>query len=255
MSDVTQQLVFAQQSLATSGSATKRNDLVVHNSSESYSDSGLVVGPGGAFNNLRLSYSIADSAASVVTDNLNIAVEQLYFKNLASTGLVPKQYNQLAIDPVSGAVKEGPPVFSLGNLNDIVPAIQADINTLKQSLGIEVQQTASLQSILGYVSIALVILLLILVVVLFVRFAKLREAALQKVVAPLAQGSFGQPSGFQAPSFGQFQAPAPSSGFQAPFPAPAIQSSFQAPFQTFQAPTGFVPPSFTGVYTMPSLRR
>lgn len=247
MSDAPQQLVFAQQTLAGVGGAqASRNDLYVMNSSDTYTNSGLTIGSGGNFNNLRLSYSLTDSAASIVTDALNINVEQMYFKNLSSAVALQKPMNQLVIDPMSGAVREGYPAFALGNLNDIVPSIQADINTLKASLGLEVQQTASLQSVLGYVAIALVILLLILVVVLFVRFAKLREATLKKVVAPLAQGSF-------APSFTP-QTFTPQTFTPQTFTPSFTPQTFTPSFtpQTF-APQAF--PSFTGTYMMPSLRR
>jgi hypothetical protein len=254
MSDVPQQLVFAQQSLAATGGAKQRNDLVVLNSSD-FSDSGVVVGQGGNFNNLRLSYSLADSAAKVVTDNLHIAVEQLYFKNISSSVALQKSMNQLVIDPQSGAVREGYPAFALGNLNDIVPSIQADINVLKQTLGIEVQQTASLQSILGYVSIALVILLLILVVVLFVRFSRLNKDPSPFNAIPSRDAA----NASQAPQAPGFNAPAFSPGFNAPAFSPGFNAAgtpFNAPaFTDFGAPTGFVPPSFTGMYSMPRLRR
>ena len=48
-------LVYAQQDLTT-----KSNDLVILNNPD-YTDSGISIGPGGPFQNLRISYSTPDS--------------------------------------------------------------------------------------------------------------------------------------------------------------------------------------------------
>jgi len=276
------QLVFAQQDM--SNTYRKKNDLVVTNNAD-YQDAGICVGPGGAFNNMRLAYSLPDAAGSITTDTLNIHVEQLYFKNLASATLVPKPYNYVVMD-VSGNVKEGFPHYQ-GDLNSTMKAVQDDVLLLKQTLGLPINQVLSTQTLIGYLSIGLIVLLIILVIVLFVRFSRIlphaikggkgsgavaaaadqatkqaQQAAALSMLQPLPS-SFSAPS-FSAPSFSapSFSAPSFSApSFSAPsysvpsysvpsFSAPSFSApSFSAP--SFSAPASYSG-SFSGPYSVPS---
>ena len=231
----TTQLVFAQQDL--SNSYNKTNDLVVTNNAD-YQNSGISVGPGGSFNNMRLAYSLPDAAGSITTDTLNIHVEQLYFKNLASATLVPKAYNYVVMDN-TGNVKEGFPHYQ-GDLNATISTVQNDITLLKQTLGLPTNQALSTQSIIGYISIILIIILLILVIVLFIRFRQILPHALKGGKGSAAMSQVATVATNQA------QQAAAASILQAANP--------QVMFPTFSQPiafTGNAPPyapSFTPSY-------
>ena len=170
MSALPKQFVYAQQDIL--GGTTKTNDLVVVNDGD-YKDSGICVGPGGPYNNMRLAYSVNDGAGSITTDTLNVNVEQLFFKNLPSAQRIGKSCNYLVADN-GGNVKEGYPQF-IGNINDEVGTLKDDIILIKQSLGLPIVKTASIENILSYIAIGLCILFLIILIILLFRIHNLSK--------------------------------------------------------------------------------
>jgi hypothetical protein len=166
----TKQFVYAQQDIL--GGTKRTNDLVVVNDAD-YRDSGICVGPGGPYNNMRLAYSVSDGAGSITTDKLNVNVEQLYFNNLPSAQNINKSCNYVVADN-SGNVKEGYPMFR-GDINQEVNTIKDDIILIKQSLGLPVVQPVTIDMILSYVAIVLCIIFLIILIILLFRIHKLNK--------------------------------------------------------------------------------
>jgi hypothetical protein len=170
MTSLPKQFVYAQQDIL--GGTKRTNDLVVVNDAD-YRDSGICVGPGGPYNNMRLSYSVSDSAGTISTDKLNVNVEQLFFNNLPSAQNIRKSCNYLVADD-SGNVKQGYPQFT-GDINNEVSTIKDDIILIKQNLGLPIVKTVSIESILGYIAIGLCILFLIILVILMIRLHRLNK--------------------------------------------------------------------------------
>lgn len=229
---VPKQFVYAQQDIL--GGTTKTNDLVVVNDKD-YKDSGICVGPGGPYNNMRLSYSVSEAAGNITTDTLNVNVEQLYFKNLPSAQNIRKSCNYLVADS-SGNVKEGYAQFN-GDINTEVNTIKDDIILIKQSLGLPVIKTVSIESILSYIAIGLCILFLIILVILLIRIHRLNkrlskaEDQLQSMNAspspPSPQRQYGYPYPYgQPPPPPPQQMPYGGYGqqFMPPPPPPPTQS-------------------------------
>lgn len=221
--NVPKQFVYAQQDIL--GGTTKTNDLVVVNDKD-YKDSGICVGPGGPYNNMRLAYSVSEAAGSITTDTLNVNVEQLYFKNLPSAQNIRKSCNYLVAD-TSGNVKEGYPQFN-GDINSEVSTIKDDIILIKQSLGLPVVKTVSIESILSYIAIGLCILFLIILIILLIRMHRLNKR-LQKAEEQLEEFQTSQvPQAPQAPP----QMPPVPPGYPAYPPMyPYSQQSFPYPPQ------------------------
>lgn len=254
MSTTTKQFVYAQQDIL--GGTQKTNDLVVVNDAD-YRDSGICVGPGGALNNMRLAYSVSDSAGSITTDTLNVNVEQLYFKNLPSAQNISKSCNYLVAD-TSGNVKEGFPQFR-GDINSEVSTIKSDIIQIKENLGLPVVKAITIESILSYIAIGLCLLFLIILVILLIRLHRLNKRLetleAQQPPPPPEQPYFyppPQPAYAPSPRYAypqqQFQPPPPpvSQAFQpAPVSPPAPQAVTSPVSQpVIQAPSP--PAPFTG---------
>jgi hypothetical protein len=198
------QFVYAQQDIL--GGTKKTNDLVVVNDAD-YRDSGICVGPGGPYNNMRLAYSVSDSAGSITTDTLNVNVEQLFFKNLPSAQSIRKSCNYLVAD-VSGNVKEGYPQFT-GDINSEVSTIKDDIILIKQSLGLPIVKTITIESILSYIAIGLCILFLIILIILLIRVHRLnkRLEKTENLLEEITQYSIQpqQPQYSYEPDYTQYQ--------------------------------------------------
>ncbi len=228
MSTTTKQFVYAQQDIL--GGTQKTNDLVVVNDAD-YRDSGICVGPGGALNNMRLAYSVSDSAGSITTDTLNVNVEQLYFKNLPSAQNVSKSCNYLVAD-ASGNVKEGYPQFR-GDINGEVNSIKSDIILIKENLGLPVVKTITIESILSYIAIGLCVLFLIILVILLIRLHRLNKR-LEVLEANQAQQEMAPPP--QNYLYQQAYAPSPRYGYQPPPPPQAIYQPPPPPPQQMAPP-------------------
>jgi len=170
MTSLPKQFVYAQQDIL--GGTNRTNDLVVVNDAD-YRDSGICVGPGGPYNNMRLAYSVTDAAGSINTDKLNVNVEQLYFNNLPNAQNSAKPHNYIVSD-LSGNIKEGFPMYK-GDLNNEVSTIKDDIILIKQNLGLPIVKTISIEGILSYIAIGLSILFLIILIILLFRLHRLNK--------------------------------------------------------------------------------
>lgn len=237
MSTTTKQFVYAQQDIL--GGTQKTNDLVVVNDAD-YRDSGICVGPGGSLNNMRLAYSVSDSAGSITTDTLNVNVEQLYFKNLPSAQNIRKSCNYLVAD-ASGNVKEGYPQFA-GDINSEVSTIKSDIILIKENLGLPVVKAISIESILSYIAIGLCILFLIILVILLIRLHRLNK----RIEALESQQS--QQAESQAPPqmpyyYQQPYVPSPRYSYQQPIQQAPVSPQMPPPPQVPMSPPPQVPMS------------
>jgi len=229
---VPKQFVYAQQDIL--GGTTKTNDLVVVNDKD-YKDSGICVGPGGPFNNMRLSYSVNEAAGNITTDTLNFNVEQLYFKNLPSAQNIRKSCNYLVAD-LNGNVKEGYPQFT-GDINSEVNTIKDDIILIKQSLGLPVVRTTTIESILAYIAIGLCILFFIILVILLIRMHRLnkRLRAAENLLEKVAESTPSNQQPTAQYPYGMYPPPPPQYPYGM-YPPPPQMSSPPSPTAQFSSP-------------------
>jgi len=194
-------LIFGQQD-SLSNPTNPANDLVILNDSN-FSNSGISIGPGGIFENMRMSYSIPDSMGKIATDNLKLQTSNLYMQGLGDATAASKNFRYMVLDPLTGKVNQGFSHYK-GDLNTDLTVVKNDILLLKQAAGLPVIVPADYSKYVSYASFGLNIIVIIVIIILFVKLLNLhKKVDKQNASSPNSynqayggpQGGYGGPQG------------------------------------------------------------
>ena len=196
-------LIFGQQD-SLSNPTNPANDLVILNDSN-FSNSGISIGPGGIFENMRMSYSIPDSMGKIATDNLKLQTSNLYMQGLGDATSTNKQFRYMVLDPLTGKVNQGYSHYQ-GDLNTDLTVVKNDILLLKQSAGLPVIVPADYSKYVSYASFGLNIIVIIVIIILFIKLLNLhKKVEKQNSSSPNSYNqAYGGNQGWSGPTQGGY---------------------------------------------------